>query len=149
MKQWKIQRDHTYELLAPGGKIALKVLEAGLGLCSVKSAKESGYRYVEIDNETVLIYKKQPGHGVWLSKLARQLKGEVAVKTIDKYLDRLLDQRILGPPMRTLDPFVHQIMERIEEEGKTKWVRNYYVSNEHLLDLLSIYRATHSFMKHG
>lgn len=147
MNKWKIERDHTYELLASEGKIALKVLEAGLRLCSVKSAEEAGHRYVEIDTETALVYDKRPGHGLWLSKLARELRGEVSVKTIDKYIDMLLDQRIFCPPVRSQDPFVHQIMERIEEEGKTKWVRSYYIGNEHLHDLLLMYKGTHKFTR--
>lgn len=147
LDNWKIERDHTYELLSPGGKIALKVLEAGLCLYPKEEAEKSRQKYIVVDEETALIYEKRPGHGTWLSKLARELKGEVVLKTIDKYLDILLDHRLLGPPVRSIDPFMHQIMERIEEDGKIKWVRSYYVGNEHLLDLLFMYRATHKFTK--
>jgi hypothetical protein len=148
LDNWKIEIDHTYQLLSPAGKIALKTLEAGLRLCSREEA-ESKVKHILIDEDAALIYEKQPGHGAWLSKLARELKGEIVLKTIDKYLDVLLDQRIIGPPIRSIDPFMHQIMERVEEDGKVKWVRSYYVSNEHLLDLLFMYKATHKFTKTG
>lgn len=147
--RWKIEKDHTYDLLGPDGKIALKVLEYGLYFCTLDEAIKSKQKYVAVDDRTALVYKKQPGRGAWLSKLARELLGEVSVRTIDKYLDKLLDHRILGPPMRSSDLFVHQIMERIEEDDKVKWVRSYYAGNEHLLDLLLMYRATHKFVKHS
>lgn len=147
MDNWKVERDHLYDMLADPGKIAAKVLEAGLHIGPAKDLEPTTKR-VMLDDETALYYCPDPGRGVWLAKLAKKFKGEISVKTIDKYLDKLLDERILKPPVRSIDPFRHQIMERvIDDDGTEKWVRSYYISNEHIPDMLFIYKATHRMCK--
>lgn len=144
---WKVEKDHLYDLISAEGKIALKALERGLRIDSVKNI-DASTRYVMLNDEDALFYQPKPGAGTWLAKLTRELKGEVSLRTIDKYLDKLLDERILRPPVRSIDSFIHQIMERVvDENGQQIWVRSYYVSNEHALDLLFIYKATHRFTK--
>jgi hypothetical protein len=143
MNDWKVERDHLYDMLADPGKIATKVLEAGLHIGPVKNLDQSTKR-VMLDEETALYYCPDSGSGVWLAKLAREFEGEISVKTIDKYLDKLLDERILKPPVRSIDPLKHQVMEKIiDDDGAEKWVRSFYISNEHIPDMLFIYRATH------
>jgi hypothetical protein len=144
---WKIERDHLYDMLSNEGKIALKAIEAGL---LVKAAKDldPSIKYVMIDDEDAIYYQPEPGHGMWLAKLARELEGEISLRTIDKYMDKLLDERILTPPIRSIDLFVHQVMERVvDDDGIEKWVRSYYVSNEHVADLLFLYKSTHRFSR--
>lgn len=143
---WRIERDHLYDMLADPGKIATKVLEEGLHIGPAKDL-DRATKHIMLDNETALYYCPEPGKGVWLAKLAKIFKGEISVRTIDKYLDKLLDERILKPPVRSIDPFRHQVMERVIDDGKEKWVRSYYLSNEHVPDMLFIYKATHRIYK--
>lgn len=147
LENWKIEKDHLYEMLSESGKIATKTLEAGLCIDEVKNLSP-GTKHVMLDEENALHYCPEPGKGVWLAKLAKEFQGEISVKTIDKYVDKLLDERILKPPVRSIDPFRHQIMERVtDDDGTEKWVRSYYVSNEHVPDILLIYKATHRIAK--
>ena len=143
--KWKVARDRIYDMLSDEGKIALKTLEPGLRIAKAKTIDPT-VKYVMVDEEDALYYVPEPGSGSWLARLTRELEGEVSLRTIDKYLDKLLDERILKPPVRSVDPFMHQIMEHvIDNDGKEKWVRSFYVSNEHVPDLLLMFKATHRF----
>ncbi|MDG6996156.1 MAG: hypothetical protein JRN52_09555 [Nitrososphaerota archaeon] len=71
----------------------------------------------------------------WLSKLEKDLKGEVSRAKIDESLDFLLDDRILRHGATEMEPV-------IDEEGK-KWVRGYYLGNEFVERVLMLYVATH------
>lgn len=115
----KFPKNKLYALIAgPASKIAMYILEHGF-----------------LQKEGKLFYDESKGMA-WLSKMGRDLDGEVSRATIDEYLDTLLDEGIL----RHGD----QEMQKVQDiDGTTKWVRAYYLGNEYLKEIVSIYLATH------
>jgi len=121
----KFPRNKLYAMMAtPALKIAMYILEQGL----TKDNKD-------------LHYDESKGMA-WLSKMGRDLEGEVSRATIDDYLDTLLDEGILKHG--------EQEMQKVQDvEGAMKWVRAYYLGNEYLKKIKTIYLATHDMKGSG
>jgi hypothetical protein len=117
----KYPKNELYIDLSPSQKVALQILEEGL----------------EVQNGR-LSYSEEKGIS-WLSKLERDLEGEVSRATIDQCLDNLLDRGILSHGK--------EIMQKVKENKDSRWVRAYHIGNEFLDQMIKLYQATHDIKK--
>lgn len=113
----KFPTNDMYAAVGPELKIAFHILEQGM----------------EIKNNDI-VYDNTKGMS-WLSKMGRELEGEVSRATIDQYLDSLLDSRWLKHGK--------QEMQKVEDVDGTKWVRAYYLGNEYVPKIIGFYKLTH------
>ena len=160
-QQFRIEENILYRFLSPSQKIQLFIFKKGLEI----EIEEKAFTYSEVKltplykmmvfsgNSLTVRYAMDVGRRGYKSRVLRltynRSKGKswlneivrgtgLSKATVDKWLDILLDSRILKPS--------DTIMECVKTPYGDRWVRTYYIANEALESLFYLFLYTHKIV---
>lgn len=157
-QQFRIEENILYRFLSPSQKIQLFIFKKGLEI-EIEEKEEilkphiysevkpiPSYKMMVFSGNSLIVrytrskilrltYNRSKGKS-WLNEIVRGTG--LSKATVDKWLDILLDSRILKPS--------DTIMECVKTPYGDRWVRTYYIANEALESLFYLFLYTHKIV---